>query len=109
QRRPHPRERVVSRFFLIAFVPLVVVAALAWLALKPLHSGPPAQKKTYSQAGNYAERNQMLSVVFRPTKPEIDAAGADGVKIVVDYPTDQSAKQFQNVLRQHKIRFDTAS
>ncbi len=95
----------MNRFFRSAFFPLVVIAALAWLAVKVLHTGSTGQQPTYSALIQQVETNpdSIKSVVFVPTKNEIDATPTDASqpKIVVNYPTDQSATQFQNLLQKH--------
>ena len=99
----------MTRFVRSALLPLVVLAALAWIAVRVLHSGPSAKKATYSQAIHYAERNQLARVVFRPRTREIDATLRDGETIAVNYPTAQAAAQFQNLLHQKHIRFQSES
>jgi len=54
----------------------------------------------------YAKSGRLSDVVFRPATQEIDAT-YEGRTIAVNYPTDRSLVQFQDVLEQHHIRFDS--
>ncbi len=98
----------MNRFFRSALFPLVIIAALVWLAITTLgHNGKQTAKVTYSQAIQYAEKGQLSNVNFVPTKQEIDADY--GTKsIAVNYPTAESATQFQNILQREKIKFDSS-
>jgi cell division protease FtsH len=99
----------VNRFFRSAFFPLVVIAALAWLAVKVLHSSPATNRPTYSYLIQQVEQGRVTSVVFEPTKQQIDATLNDSnkTKVVVNYPTDQSATQFQDLLQKNNVTFDS--
>jgi cell division protease FtsH len=98
----------VNRFFRSALFPLVIIAALVWLALQTLgHSGASTQHTTYSQLIAQAQSGSISQVYFVPTKQEIDATLTDGKKIAVNYPTDQSATEFQNLLERQHIPFDS--
>jgi len=99
----------VNRFFRSALFPLVIIAALVWLALQTLGThGQPTQKTTYSQLIQKAKTDPAAfsSVTFVPTKQEIDATVANQ-KVAVNYPTDQSATEFQNLLTTEHIAFDS--
>lgn len=69
----------------------------------PLNRGQ-ATRATYSQAIRYAQHGRLRDVVFQPTMQEI-AATFRGKTIVFNYPTDQSAVEFQNLLQRHSIAF----
>jgi cell division protease FtsH len=97
----------VNRFFRSALFPLVIIAALVWLALTTLGHGTPQQKLTYSQLINKAQGHKILDVTFQPTKQEIDATLTNGKSVVVNYPTDISATEFQNILERQGIKFDS--
>ncbi|HEY2354461.1 MAG TPA: ATP-dependent metallopeptidase FtsH/Yme1/Tma family protein, partial [Gaiellaceae bacterium] len=98
----------MNRFFRSAFFPLIVIAAVAYLAVRVIHTGSSSQKVTLSQVYQYAEQHQLNSVVFQPNKQEIDATRkSDGAKITVNYPTETSATQFLNLLRKNDIPFDS--
>jgi len=100
----------VSRFFRSALFPLIVIAAIVWLATQTLvTTGKKAEKTTYSAVIQQAKTDpaSMREVVFNPSKREITVYGADGKKQVVHYPSDQSQVQFQNTLQANKIAFDS--
>jgi len=92
----------VNRFFRSALFPLVIIAALVWLALQTLgtHS-TPAKAENFSTLYKMAQSHprQIHSVTFVPTKQEIDANLADGSKYVVHYASDQDQHSFQQVLQ----------
>jgi cell division protease FtsH len=98
----------VNRFFRSAFFPLVVIAALAWLAVKVLHTGPATARPGLSQAITYVKQREVKEAVFQPNKQEIDLTLNNGTKISVNYPTDQSATQFQNLLEDKGVTFDSS-
>jgi cell division protease FtsH len=102
----------VSRFFRSALFPLIVIAAIVWLATQTLvTTGKKTQKTTYSAVIQQAKTDpaSISEVVFNPSKREIIVygAGADGKKQIVHYPSDQSQVQFQDVLQKQKIAFDS--
>jgi cell division protease FtsH len=103
----------VNRFFRSALFPLIIIAALVWLALQTLGShGPKVEKSTYSQLIQQvnAEPSSVKQVLFVPTKQEIQATLATGGqtrKWVVHYPTDQSQYGFQQLLQKKGVTFDS--
>ena len=100
----------MSRFFRSALFPLIVIAAIVWLATQTLvTTGKKAEKTTYSAVINQAKNDpaSIREVVFNPSKREIAVYGADGKKQVVHYPSDQSQVQFQDTLQKQKIAFDS--
>ncbi len=103
----------MNRLFRSAFVPLIVIVLLVWLAsqtLIPKSNTADQTVKTYSGL-IYAIQNgtrQFDKVVFNPSKRSIVATEADKkTKITVHYPSDQSQLQFQNLLEKHKVPFDS--
>jgi cell division protease FtsH len=103
----------VNRFFRSALFPLIIIAALVWLALQTLgSSGPKTEKQTLSGLIQTVEANpqSIQSVEFTPTKQEIAATVSEGDqtrKVVVHYPTDQSQYAFQQLLQQKNVQFDS--
>jgi cell division protease FtsH len=92
----------LNRFFRSALFPLIIIAALVWLALQTLGShGAKTTKQTYSQLLNTAISSpaQIQAVTFVPTKQEIDAVMASGTKVVVHYASDQDEHTFQQALQ----------
>jgi cell division protease FtsH len=103
----------VNRFFRSALFPLLIIAALVWLALQTLGShGPKSEKKTLSELIGTVESSpsSIDNVVFTPNKQEIAATvdtGGSQKKIVVHYPTDQSQYAFQRLLQEKHVNFDS--
>jgi cell division protease FtsH len=100
----------VNRFFRSALFPLIIIAALVWLALQTLGThGTKQTKETYSQLIYDVQHTPraIKSVTFQPSKQEIDAYLQSGRKVVVHYPTDQSQIEFQNLLQQKQVQFDS--
>jgi cell division protease FtsH len=104
----------VNRFFRSALFPLVIIAALVWLALQTLGDrGPKPTKITYSQA---LERIQQCDpngpcgiseVVFNPNKHELKFEFDDGKKSTVHYPSDESVPVLEKTLQEHGVLFDS--
>jgi cell division protease FtsH len=103
----------VNRFFRSALFPLLIIAALVWLALQTLGShGPKSEKQTLSELIATVEANpsSIDTVVFTPSKQEITATvdkGGTQKKVVVHWPTDQSQFSFQRLLQEKEVRFDS--
>jgi cell division protease FtsH len=100
----------LNRFFRSALFPLIVIAALVWLATQTLVShGKKSERETYSQLiGTVQSDPQSLQqVIFNPNKREITATTVDNKKIVVHYPSDQSQAQFQTQLEKKGVKFDS--
>jgi cell division protease FtsH len=106
----------VNRFFRSALFPLVIIAALVWLALQTLggHSGK-TQKYTYSQVYNQvigcnAEPGKGCSiqeVVFSPSKQQLNVKYNDGTKATVHYPSDQVVPDLQKQMHDHGVLYDS--
>jgi cell division protease FtsH len=105
----------MNRFFRSALFPLVIIAALVWLALQTLGGhGAKAQKLTYSQViadaktcGTYC----IQKVTFDPNKRSIKVQYTphrySGHAAYVHYPSDQSQNAFQTLLEEKGITFDS--
>ena len=104
----------MSRLFRSAFIPLLAIVAVVWLASNTLMSKPSHASKsitTFSQliSAVKAGKPKFSDVEFNPSKRAITATEADGTTTVtVHYPTDQSAPQFQNLLEnaQRQVRLE---
>ena len=106
----------MNRFFRSALFPLVIIAALVWLALQTLggHSGK-TQKYTYSQVYNQvigcnAEPGKGCSiqeVVFSPSKQQLNVKYNDGTKATVHYPSDQVVPDLQKQMHDHGVLYDS--
>jgi cell division protease FtsH len=99
----------VNRFFRSALFPLIIIAALVWLALQTLNgNGTKTAKTTYSELIRQVESNptSVQGLVFNPNKQQITAK-VDGSKVTVYYPTPQSQVEFQKDLQKHGVSFDS--
>jgi cell division protease FtsH len=103
----------LNRFFRGALFPLIIIAALAWLALQTLGArGQKTQAATLSKVLTTikADPGSIDHAVFVPSRQELDvyeAPAAGGKKIVVHYAGDQSQAQIQNLLLSHDVTFDS--
>jgi cell division protease FtsH len=102
----------VNRLFRSAFVPLIVIVVLVWLAsqtLIPKKSNADPNIKTYSQliAAVQTGTQQFTDVVFNPSKRAITATELGGRKVTVHYPSDQSQVAFQQLLQKKNVTFDS--
>jgi ATP-dependent Zn protease len=94
----------VNRFFRSALFPLVIIAALVWLALQTLSGhGAKTEKITYSQAIQQIEACDAQTcgideVVFNPNKQELKLTykGEEKKTATVHYPSDQSVPGLQS-------------
>ncbi len=92
----------MNRFFRSALFPLVIIAALVWLAITTLgNHGAAKTPQTFSQLYKTAQQTpaKIESVTFVPSKQEIDATLANGKKVSVNYASDQDQHAFQQVLQ----------
>jgi cell division protease FtsH len=102
----------VNRFFRSALFPLVVIVLLVYLASQTLipHKST-APKKTYSDVIALVQQHpaQIKDVVLDPSKRQITVVPNDpnAPKINVNYPSDQSALEFQNLLQKQGVAFDS--
>ncbi|MGZ4354558.1 MAG: ATP-dependent metallopeptidase FtsH/Yme1/Tma family protein, partial [Gaiellaceae bacterium] len=97
----------MNRFFRSALFPLVVIVLLVYLASQTLiPHGKSAAKLSYSQVIKDVKSGQVSDVTFSPSKQEI--TGTDnGQKFKVNYPTDQSQFEFQKLLQDNNVKFDS--
>jgi cell division protease FtsH len=106
----------VNRFFRSALFPLVIIAALVWLALQTLggHS-QKSTKITLSQVQAKIVACQpadpatcsIQELVFNPNKQELSGKLTNGDKVTVHYPSDQSAADLQTLMANHGVQFDS--
>jgi len=105
----------VNRFFRSALFPLVIIAALVWLALQTLggHSSAQSSKLTLSQVQQKIDTCDtsppcaFQELVFTPNKNQLNYTLADGKKGSVHYPSDQSAADLQAAMNKHGVQFDS--
>jgi cell division protease FtsH len=104
----------VNRFFRSALFPLVIIAALVWLALQTLGGhGTKSEKLTLSDVQTKIEACQpggsceIKEAVFNPNKHELKVQLDTGKNAVVHYPSDQSAPGLEKLLYDHGVPFDS--
>ena len=98
----------MNRFFRSALFPLIIIVLLVYLASQTLLPGRSAQQKiTYSQLISKVKEGAVNDADFNPNRQQITANLVDGSKVKVNYPTAQSATQFQNLLQANNIKFDS--
>jgi cell division protease FtsH len=103
----------VNRFFRSALFPLIIIAALVWLALQTLgnHNTKPAKATLYQVIHQVEVSPQSIDhALFVPSKQELDVyvkPSAGGEKYVVHYPGDQSQAQIQALLLKQGVNFDS--
>jgi cell division protease FtsH len=92
----------VNRFFRSALFPLVIIAALVWLAITTLgHSGASSTGVPFSQLYSKAQSapGQIHSVTFDPSKQEVTAKLGGNTTWVAHYASDQDQHSLQQVLQ----------
>jgi len=98
----------VNRFFRSALFPLIIIVLLVYLASQTLMPGRSQERQyTYSQLWTEVENGNVNEVLFVPNKQQIDATLVSGEKVKVNYPTPQSATQFENLLQKENVKFDS--
>ena len=91
----------MSRFFRSALFPLIVIVLLVYLASQTFLPRSDNQPKvTYSQLKQEVETNPegIKQIVFSPKGRSIEATFDSGDKWKVNYPSDQSQIEFENLL-----------
>ncbi|MGH2932847.1 MAG: ATP-dependent zinc metalloprotease FtsH [Gaiellaceae bacterium] len=98
----------MNRFFRSALFPLVIIVLLVFLASRTLLPGRSEQRKaTYSEAIAEVKNGNVNEVLFTPNRQQLNLTLVNGDKIKVNYPTPQSATQFQNLLQRENVKFDS--
>ncbi len=102
----------MSRFFRSALFPLIVIVLLVYLASRTLlPSDDEGPKITYSQLIAEVEEDpsQFQQVVFSPKGRSIEAiyTNPDKPEAKVNYPSDESQIEFQNLLEEQGVVFDS--
>jgi cell division protease FtsH len=98
----------MNRFFRSALFPLVVIVLLVYLASQTLiPRKDSAQKITYSELITRAQAGDVSEVKFTPTRQQINATLDSGQKVKVFYPTPQSQFDFQKILQEQNVTFDS--
>ena len=98
----------MNRFFRSALFPLVVIVLLVYLASQTLiPKRDSAAKLTYSQLIQETKQGNVSEATFDPRRRSITAVLDSGQKVKVNYPSDQSQIQYQNVLEKNNVKFDS--
>ncbi|HEY8704423.1 MAG TPA: hypothetical protein VIL98_06690, partial [Gaiellaceae bacterium] len=103
----------MNRFFRSALFPLIIIAALVWLALQTLgNRNAKVVKETTSQVYNLVSTpggpGQIDGPVkINPSKQELALTLTDGKKIVVHYATAQSEAALEQAMLKHNVPFDS--
>jgi cell division protease FtsH len=102
----------VNRFFRSALFPLIILVVLAWVAMNTLmRDDQKVEKKTTSQLIDIARNDPQSidNVVFDPRKQEITATLRDTqkTKITVNYASAEAQVQFQDILQEEGITWDS--
>ncbi len=101
----------MNRFFRSALFPLVIIAALIWLALQTL--GSHGQKSLHLTTSDVVKQVQtqpssIEKVVIDPNKRRFEVIQTNGQpKIYVHYASDQAEAQFEKQLEAKNVKFDS--
>ena len=100
--------KYVNRFFRSALFPLVVIVLLVYLASQTLMPRRDSgQNITYSELIQQTKQGNVSEVTFTPTRQSISAVLDSGQKVKVNYPSPQSQIEYQKVLEQNNVKFDS--
>jgi len=100
----------VNRLFRSAFVPLIVIVVLVWLASQTLiPKNHHAVKKTTSQVLTQVREDPgvIKEVDFTPGKYELSVHYNDNTTATVHYPGDQAAAQIQALLDKQNVTWNS--
>ncbi|TMK79791.1 MAG: ATP-dependent metallopeptidase FtsH/Yme1/Tma family protein [Actinobacteria bacterium] len=100
----------MNRFFRSALFPLIVIVLLVYLASQTILGGQKNEKKvTYSELQQQVRTDpeSIREVVFAPSGKTITAQLRDGKKWKVHYPSDQSQVDFEKLLQQKGVVYDS--
>jgi len=100
----------LNRFFRSALFPLIVIVLLVYLASQTILGGQKNEKKvTYSELQQQVRTDpeSIREVVFAPSGKTITAQLRDGKKWKVHYPSDQSQVDFEKLLQQKGVVYDS--
>jgi cell division protease FtsH len=103
----------VNRFFRSALFPLIIIAALVWLALQTLGShGTKTEKQptswVYHLVSSPDGKAQITPPVkITPSKQQLDITLTSGKKITVHYATPQSEAALEQAMLKNNVQFDS--
>jgi cell division protease FtsH len=98
----------VNRFFRSALFPLVIIAALVWLALQTLggHSGKTATETT-SQFLQDVKAGNVSNVTIDPNKQSFSGTVAGKGNVTVHYATTASEFSIEQAMRRKQVEFNS--
>ena len=98
----------MNRFFRSALFPLIVIVALVYVASQVmLRNNNDQEKVTYSQLQGQIKDGQVQEVLFTPNRQQITATMVSGKKEKVNYPSDVSALEVENLLKAENVKYDS--
>jgi cell division protease FtsH len=98
----------VNRFFRSALFPLIVIVALVYVASQVMLRNDSNQtKRTYSQLQTEIKNGNVQEVLFTPNRQQITATLTGGEKVKVNYPSDVSAFQVEELLKDEGVTYDS--
>jgi cell division protease FtsH len=100
----------LNRFFRSALFPLIVIAAVVWLATMTLRGhGQKTEHKTLSEALTLIREQpgSISEAVVNPNKQELQLKLTDKRKITVHYPADTVLPQLQKDLQASNVKYDS--
>ncbi|MDX6518406.1 MAG: cell division protease FtsH, partial [Gaiellaceae bacterium] len=100
----------MNRFFRSALFPLIVIAAVVWLATMTLRGhGQKTTHKTLSEAVTLIRQHpgQISQAVLNPNKQELQLQLTDKSKITVHYPADTVLPALQTDLQKANVKYDS--
>jgi cell division protease FtsH len=100
----------LNRFFRSALFPLIVIAAVVWLATMTLRGhGQKTTHKTLSEAVTLIRQHpgQISQAVLNPNKQELQLQLTDKSKITVHYPADTVLPALQTDLQKANVKYDS--
>jgi cell division protease FtsH len=99
----------VNRFFRSALFPLVIIAALVWLALQTLgtHGTKVTQATTSQVYGYIASNNVDGAVTIDPNKQSLTLTTLQGKKYSVHYASPQAEAQLEKTMVDNHVDFNS--
>ncbi len=105
----------MNRFFRSALFPLIVIVLLVYLASQTLMGGEKQEKVTYSELQQQVANGQPAidNIVANPNKQQLtveyEPTGSqeEGKKVKVAYPSPESLREFEKVMKEENVTFDS--
>src|SRR5205823_1068988 len=100
----------MNRFFRSALFPLVIIAALVWLALQTL--GGHGQKTTNHTTYAFVQQietqpGSIRSVSIDPNKRKFNVVESTGTKYSVHYASDQREAQIEDAMQKANVTYNS--